>query len=234
MGIFNQKKKEKEEKNERISAFENEINFAFEQMKQKGVDKIPVSVRTFDEKAREEAAKEYIPELNQSFVSHDAKIYYPFEAYATADYNLFQAKKDYEIINIVTGNLSKEKVTTPIFADEIPGNMKEGFEVSNRFYHNISMNEFANKNLWYITRTDFYVKTAEHVREFAEIISESGLTIDDFRNRIAKGIDEYRQQTLDLSDKARVFDNIKNMESMPESYFKPYLAVGEMIKNSKR
>jgi hypothetical protein len=236
--LFKSKATKQEEENHRvqISEFENEINSAFEQMKLKGVEKIPVSIVILNSETRKKAAKEYAPELNQSFVSHDAKIYYPFEAYAKVDRNLWQGKQDYEIINLVTGGLSKEEVTSLIFADEIPGNMKEGFEVSNRFYLKISMNDLndsVKKNLWYLTKTHFYEKNSDYVKQFAEIIADGGLTIGDFKSRISQGINEYRKQTEELSNKARVFDYIEDMERLPEEAFKPYLAVARQIRNYK-
>jgi hypothetical protein len=193
--LFKSKATKQEEENHRvqISEFENEINSAFEQMKQKGVDKLPLLITIPDEKDSAQTREEYMRELNEDWGSTDKKIYYPASTYSKSEIAVVKDNKYflYEIIHLVSGNLSKELITSPWHTEEVSGNKKEGFEISRRYRIGEVVNIVANVNQNFVTKTAFYDKNGPNIKHFADMMYIVHLQPEELKHFIQSGIDEY-------------------------------------------
>jgi hypothetical protein len=179
-GLF----KSRDTTQEQVLKLERAINSAFELMKHSGVAKIPVSFKIVDNEYNNRAGHNQI--INNSTLN-GGDVYYSFENYAKDEIAFFIAKQSYEIITLVTGELKKEKAILPGYSIEIPADMKEGIEVSSRYFRN-GHEKTANPNLNFVTKTEFYEKNRNYVREFAEFILESGLTSEEFTAKIKENM----------------------------------------------
>lgn len=231
MNIFKSKKTAEEEK--RISAFEDEIRNAFDLMKKNGAERIVLAGKILSETDVVEAKRKQ-PELF-GWTDTRNKMYYPKEAYSLMDSGVVADKKSYSVLAIISGNLNMERITSPWHTKEVKCDRKEGFEFASRYFiKNMDIN--VNPNQSYVTvfrRSDD--ENEDSINEYAKMLARnSKITPEDLRSGVLAEIDWYNKRTVELCEKEGVHFSIDNLSKKSESYFKPYLAVGEMIKNSQK
>jgi hypothetical protein len=173
--------------NEQLPQLERAINSAFELMKQKGVSKVPVVLKSINDNGYANEIDN--PQIINSRKLNGGDIYYSLENYAKDEVAFFIANQSYKVINLVTGELGKEKSNLHHDTIQLPADMREGIEVSSRYFHNGNV-KTKNPNLNFNTKTEFYERNRKYVREFAEFIMESGMTADEFKTKVKEIINK--------------------------------------------
>ncbi len=159
----------------------NSLMEGLESMKSKGVDRIPLLIG--ETKPSEN--------IGGRWISSDENIYYPFGVLTDEEQKMVLDKKTYIIFSLVDSNVGdmvryqdkgvegyKRNHTTPFLSRLMP-----------------------ESRLNYVNEGNFY--STDDLRELSQHLVDFGLTPEIVKQKIEKGIQEYREKTIELDTKVK-------------------------------
>jgi hypothetical protein len=139
------------------------------------------------------------------------KSYYPTETLTTPEIEMIDGKKTYAAFSLIAGNCGGfVNYTEPVME-----------QVVRTWVHTMMLDRGVRSNMNYVSDV-----ARVGIEDFAESLAKDGITPDEVRGMIGKGIAEYKGKTVELMENDGVYESLQKLER-----YKPIVSMTALNEN---